>query len=608
MFWKNLVATKSLEQLKEEAEGEHRLRRILGPIGLTSLGVGAIIGAGIFVMTGQVAADDAGPGILVSYLIAGTACAFAALCYAEFSALAPVAGSAYTYAYATLGELFAWIIGWDLILEYAMSGSTVAAAWTGYFNEFLGQFFGADARVPEFLSSDPFSTPGAWLNLPAMLILVVITAILVIGIRESAYSNTLLVIIKLGAVLFVIGLGAAFVESRFWTSIEPWERKWPEEHFFIEAAENQFKSSAMAKEEKDEAIKQLKTQVQAIHKLEKARENGDAERIEEYVKKYSANLPATAAERKVAEEALAEARGRGDERKTKNWGLFAYLGVTDSLARIDDRVRSPFFPYGISGVLFGASIVFFAFIGFDSISTHSEEAIKPQRDLPVGIIGSLLICSVLYMGVSAVVTGMLPYPEIDTSAAVAKAFSRQAEISDSRILRFSSGLISLGALAGMTSVLLITYLSQARIFLAMARDGLLPHSIFGVVHERFRTPHMSTFVTGAVTAVIAAFTPIDKLAEMVNIGTLFAFTVVCAAVWLLRFRRPEAPRPFRCPAVFVVAPLGILINVLLMLFLPLETWLRLVIWLGIGLIVYFTFGYRNSALRRDAARGNAKTS
>ncbi len=248
--------------------------------------------------------------------------------------------------------------------------------------------------------------------------------------------------------------------------------------------------------------------------------------------------------------------------------------------------------------MLGAAIVFFAFIGFDSISTHSEEAIKPQRDVPIGILASLVICSLLYIGVAAVITGMVPYPDIDTDAAVASAFSDQAEQGGGRVLNAAAGLIAAGALAGMTSVLLITFLSQARIFLAMARDGLLPHNVFGAVHARFRTPHISTIFTGALMCVVAAFTPILVLEDMVNIGTLFAFVVVCAAVLILRIKRPEAHRPFRCPLVYIVAPLGIGINLVLMLFLSVETWVRLVVWLVVGLILYFTFGYRHSVLRQ----------
>jgi APA family basic amino acid/polyamine antiporter len=283
----------------------------------------------------------------------------------------------------------------------------------------------------------------------------------------------------------------------------------------------------------------------------------------------------------------------------KNWGMIALLGLHHSLATVDDKVRSPFMPYGLSGVLVAAAFVFFAYIGFDAISTHSEEARRPQRDVPIGILASLAICTLLYLGVSAVITGMEPYPIIDPDAAVAEAFNRLSQHHQSLPLRVSAGVIAVGALAGMTSVILITMLSQARIFLAMARDGLLPPRIFGAVHPRFRTPHRSTMLTGGILCVVTALTPIDVLTEMVNIGTLLAFVIVCASVLLLRIRRPDAPRPFRCPAVFVIAPLGIVVNITMMLFLPLNTWYRLVGWLVLGLIIYFAYGMRSSVLGRE---------
>jgi APA family basic amino acid/polyamine antiporter len=280
----------------------------------------------------------------------------------------------------------------------------------------------------------------------------------------------------------------------------------------------------------------------------------------------------------------------------EKWGLLGELGLNNTLNPLDEKTRTNATPYGFSGVMLGAALVFFAFIGFDSISTHAEEAVKPSRDVPIGILASLFICTLLYIGVSAVITGMVPYPDIDTKAAIASAFSDRAEVDSSPALHWSARLIALGGLAGMTSVLLITFLSQARIFLAMSRDGFLPRGVFGTVHPKFKTPHVSTIVTGLVIAAVAAFTPIGDLEKMVNIGTLFAFIVVCAAVMLLRIRRPEANRPFRCPALFVMAPLGILVNVAMMLFLPLVTWMRLVIWLAIGLVIYFGYGYWNSAL------------
>jgi APA family basic amino acid/polyamine antiporter len=539
MFFQQLFARKSIDTLQAEAasdnEGGHgpRLRRILGPIQLTALGVGAIIGAGIFVMTGRVAAQDAGPAVMLSYVVAGVGCALAAFCYAEFASMAPVAGSAYTYAYATLGEIFAWIIGWDLILEYAMSCATVASAWSKYFNSFLNVLF--HVQVPKELMNDPYTTSGAvhsWsdipkvliqglvnghFNLPAVLIMLFVTAVLVIGIRESATTNAILVAIKLGVVLFVIAVGFQYVNADNWTTVP-----------------------------------------------------------------VEARIPP-----KNPEEALSK------------WGLLGQLGINEWLAPIDEATRSKFAPYGFSGIMVGAALVFFAYIGFDSISAHSEEAKKPQRDVPIGIIASLVLCTALYLLVAAVITGMEPYPEINPDAAISEAFARQAQRDNSVLLRLSAGLIATGALAGMTSVLLITFLSQARIFLAMARDGLLPPSIFAAIHPKFRTPHISTMLTGALVCFTAAFTPIGVLEEMVNIGTLLAFVIVCAAVLLLRIRRPDAQRPFRCPAIYVVAPLGIVVNVIMMLFLPVETWLRLVVWLVLGLILYFCYGFWRSVMGKQ---------
>jgi APA family basic amino acid/polyamine antiporter len=605
MLWNRIFATKSLEMLDAEAKGENRLRRVLGPVGLTSLGVGAIIGAGIFVMTGRVAAEDAGPAIVVSFVVAGIACALAAFCYAEFASMAPVAGSAYTYAYATLGEIFAWIIGWDLILEYAMSAATVGAAWTKYLNEFLKVCFGAEYMVPDKLSHDPFSHPGAIMNLPAVIILGLVTTVLVIGIRESAASNTALVALKLSVVLFVIAVGAFYINPDNWTTIQPDERRQPEELLIPDLATKRFKDD-------ENANLRLRKQAEAVFKMERAVASGDSARIAR-VEKYFGNALSAMNEQdksevaKLLKRAAEEAPRKAEAESAKKWGMFGQIGLNRVLVGFDDSVRGPYFPFGFSGMMLGAALVFFAFIGFDSISTHAEEAIKPQRDVPIGILASLFMCTLLYVAVAGIICGMEPFPYINPDAAVASAFNNRAEESGSMILRASAGLIAAGALAGMTSVLLITFLSQARIFLAMARDGLMPHAIFGAVHEKFRTPHISTMVTGAIMAAVAAFTPIGVLEEMVNIGTLFAFVVVCAAVLILRIRRPEAYRPFKCPALFVVAPLGILVNVILMGFLPLETWGRLVIWLVIGLGIYFLFGYHFSVMRGVEHNNDLKT-
>ncbi|HEY1380887.1 MAG TPA: amino acid permease [Gemmataceae bacterium] len=614
MLWNRLFATKSLETLhKEMAEDEGRLRRVLGPIGLTSLGIGAIIGAGIFVMTGRVAAQDAGPAIVVSYCVAGIGCALAAFCYAEFASMAPVAGSAYTYAYATLGELLAWIIGWDLILEYAMSCATVAASWSKYLNEFLTACFGKDWVVPSQWCHDRFTQANAYMNLPAVAILLLVTFILVIGIRESAAFNTLMVVVKLGVVLFVIAIGVGYVYKPNWTQIPAEARRQPQEaaipdvvKHFVDHDEKMPEGAA-----RDDRVEQLKAEALAQFRLRRisiVREatekqgNLTPERnrhLDELDAAYRKQLAKNPTDEAAVTTILARADAEAPEAAARKWGILRYLGLNRLLLSIDDSVRSNFFPYGFSGMMLGASLVFFAFIGFDSISTHAEEAVRPQRDVPFGILASLAVCTVLYIAVSAIITGMVPYPEIDDDAAIASAFRQLSEAEGGNtMLRASAGLIAAGGLAGMTSVLLITFLSQARIFLAMARDRLLPPRVFGAVHPRFKTPHISTMLTGAVITVVAAFTPITVLEEMVNIGTLLAFVIVCGAVLMLRIKRPDAHRPFRCPAVYLVAPLGIVVNVIMMLFLPKETWFRLVGWLAIGLVIYFTYGYWRSSLGR----------
>jgi APA family basic amino acid/polyamine antiporter len=513
MSWKQLFATKSLQTLQEEAHGEHRLHRALGPIALTASGVGAIIGAGIFVMTGQVAAEYSGPAVVLSFVVAGIGCLFAALCYAEFAALAPVAGSAYTYAYTTLGELFAWIIGWNLVLEYAMACACVASSWSKYLNELLLTVF--HRQLPAQLCNDPFSHPGAWFNLPSLFLTLMATVILVRGIRESAMTNSILVGIKLGVVLFVIVAGLAFVNRDNWIAVP------------VQEAPIQSKETL---------------------------------------------------------------------------GLLGTLGLDRWLTSLDDSVRNSFMPFGLSGIIFGAAMVFFAYIGFDAVSTQAEEARRPQRDVPLAILASLVLCTCLYIGVAAVITGMVPYPEINTEAAVAAAFRQKSELVQSPLyqglLRAAGGFISLGAIAGMASVLLITFLGQVRIFLAMARDGLLPPSIFAVVHPRFKTPHRSTILVGVAIAITAALTPIRVLEKMVNIGTLMAFVIVCVAVLVLRLRQPHIERPFRTPLLFVFGPLGILVNVTMMLFLPWKTWGAALVWMAAGLVLYFSYGWRHSSIGR----------
>ena len=647
MNWKKIFARKDLEMLLAAAAGEHRLHRVLGPWSLTALGVGCIIGAGIFVVTGRAAALDAGPGVIVSYAIAGVGCALAALCYAEFAAMAPVAGSAYTYAYTTLGEIFAWIIGWDLILEYAMGCATVASAWTSYFNKLLAAL--RLPTVPDALSRDPFS--GGILNLPSVVIMVVITSILVLGIRESARTNATLVAIKLSVVFFVIAAGSAYVNPANWTKIPVAERRLPEEKEVIpeavkmyltdqagpwedrlaalqaeaNAAQEGHSGHRLATlEEEIDTVKMhladhkthpqqwapgLEKEVVAACRIDRKQrdveqaehDHGDVARTKDELAVLSAgvagHLAQSEADRQAVREILPIVRAAAPAAEMKSWGILGTLGLNRWLLPIDDATRSPFMPYGLSGIMLGAAIVFFAFIGFDSISTQAEEARNPQRDMPIGILASLLLCTFLYILVAAIVTGMVPYPDIDIHAPIAAAFDPPSGMPDTLWLRFSRGLIAAGGLAGMTSVLLVLFLSQARIFMAMSRDGLLP-AVFSRVHPRFRTPHVATMLTGVVICVTAALTPIYTLEEMVNVGTLMAFVMVCAAVWVLRYQRPAAHRPFRCPAIWLVAPAGILINLTMTLFLSVPTWIRLVGWLAVGLVIYFSFGIRHSHLAR----------
>jgi len=487
-----LFAKKSLQVLLDEMEGGNRLRRILGPVQLTSLGVGCIVGVGIFVVTGAVAHDQTGPAMMLSFAVAGLACVFSALCYAEFASMVPVAGSAYTYAYATLGELLAWIIGWDLVLEYGVGAAFVANGWSSYFQDFIGMF---GVHVPDTLRQAPFdfdaktgllqATAGIC-NLPAIVITAIIALILVKGIRESASFNAGMVALKVVIVLFVVAVGAFYVNPQNWHPFAP----------------------------------------------------------------------------------------------------YGYTGLSFFGHTVFGQTGADGKPLGM---LAGAAISFIAFIGFDSVSTHAEEARNPRRDVPIGIIASLLICTLLYAAVSAVLTGMVPYNELDIGAPVSKAFARAG-------LPWAQFIISLGALAGITSVLLVLMLSQPRVLLAMARDRLLPASFFGAVHPRFRTPWKSTLLTGLCVSILAGLLPLRFLMELVNIGTLLAFAIVCASVLIMRRTHPEAARAFRAPLVPLVPILGIAFCVLLMFSLPWQNWLRLGAWLVIGFVVYFGYGHRRSTL------------
>jgi basic amino acid/polyamine antiporter, APA family len=492
-----LFDRKPLALLLEEMKGENRLRRILGPTALTSLGVGAIIGTGIFVLTGVAAHDKAGPALILSFALAGIACIFAALCYAEFASMVPVAGSAYTYAYATLGELFAWIIGWDLVLEYAVASSAVAHGWSAHFQDLLRS---VGIHLPSAYSNTPFDfnpekgqfvATGAHFDLMAILITIVITAILVKGIRESASFNTAMVIVKLVIVLFVIVVGIFYVNPDNWVPFAP----------------------------------------------------------------------------------------------------YGYTGISFFGHTLFGQTGTGGAPLG---ALAGAAIIFFAYIGFDSVSTHAEEAKRPQRDVPIGIIVSLIVCTILYIAVSAIVTGMVRYDQIDINAPVADAFRQNG-------LPWAQRLIDVGAITGITSVLLVMMLSQPRVLLAMARDGLIPKSFFGAVHDKFRTPWKSTILTGIFVSITAGFVPLRILAELTNIGTLLAFVIVCASVLVMRYKHPEADRPFRAPLGPLVPILGILSCLILMFSLPPENWWRLIVWLLIGFLIYFCYGRRHSVLAKMRA-------
>jgi APA family basic amino acid/polyamine antiporter len=487
-----LLVKKPLVAVQTEAKGDH-LKRVLGPWSLTAMGIGAVIGAGIFVATGAAARNVAGPAVMLSYVIAGFVCLMAALCYAEYAAMTPVAGSAYTYAYTTLGEIFAWIIGWDLILEYAIGAATVANGWSGYAQVVLQKITNG-YELPESirgapLSYDPatgrFDLTNSVINLPAVLIVLLLTAILVRGIKESARANAVMVAVKLGAVIFVILVGAYYVNPH-------------------------------------------------------------------------------------------------------NWTPFAPFGWTATPNPNPAAGAAP-----VVGAMAGAAIIFFAYIGFDAVSTQAEEAKNPQRDVPIGIIASLVICTILYIAVVAVLTGMVPYHEISKDAGVSDAFKHAG-------LPWAEFIIAAAGVAGITSVLLVMLLGSARIVMAMSRDGLLP-PFFAAIHPAFRTPWKSTMAIGVFVAVFAGLFPIEDLVQMTNIGTLFAFAIVCASVLVLRRIDPTHPRPFRVPAAPVVCVLGVIGCLALMFSLPSHNWLRLFVWMAIGLLIYVLYARRHSVVGRVAA-------
>jgi len=466
-----LWTRKSVAALRRDAE-RSLLRRSLGPWNLTALGIGSIIGTGIFVLTGTAASMNAGPALVLSMVFSAIGCAFSGLCYAEFASMTPVAGSAYTYAYATLGELIAWIIGWDLILEYALSTATVAVGWSGYFVSLMHDI---GISIPASLSQAPF-------NLPAILIVCLVATLLMIGVKESANANTALVVVKALVLVVFIAVGASYVRRANLTPFIP-----------------------------------------------------------------------------------------------PNAGAFG--------------------SFGWSGVLRGAGVMFFAYIGFDAVSTAAQEARNPGRDMPIGILGSLAICTLLYIGVAIVLIGIVPYTELNVADPLAVGI-------DATGLTWMRPIVKGAALLGLFSTMLVTLLGQTRIFYSMSQDGLLPR-VFAVIHPRFRTPHLSTLLTGAIVALVAGVTPITVLGQLVSIGTLLAFGLVSVGIVILRRTAPDLPRPFRTPWVPVVPYAGAAICLVQMIGLPVATWIRLLTWLAIGLIVYALYGWRhahpNAAIQSDAS-------
>ena len=506
----NLFARKNIDELQADAahEGAHTLKRSLGPLNLVSLGVGAIIGTGIFVLTGTAAAQHAGPALILSFVLAGVGCLFAGLCYAEFASMIPIAGSAYTYGYATLGELFAWIIGWDLILEYLFGAATVAAGWSAYVTSFLRDI---GIELPLWLTNAPGTLvqlkSGAWVratealqlslqqegismaslphaeggfNLVAALAILVVTLLLILGTKESARFNNVAVAIKLAVVFAFIGVGGYYVLTHMTQAVDNWTPFIPEE-----IAPGQF---------------------------------------------------------------------------------------------------------GWSGIVAASGVIFFAYIGFDAVSTTAQEAKNPQKDMPIGILGSLVICTILYILVTGIMTGIVNYPELNVAEPIAVAIEATGYSA-------LASLIKVGAIAGLSSVMLVMLMAQPRIFFTMSRDGLLP-PVFSKLHPTFRTPHVSTAMTGVVCALLAGLYDVSTLGHLVSIGTLLAFVIVCAGVWYLRVKEPNRPRPFRTPLVPLVPILGILVCVYMMSGLPKEAWERLVIWLAIGLAIYFFYGRHHSVLQR----------
>jgi amino acid transporter len=610
-----LFAKKSLRTLLDEMAGDHRLKRVLGPVTLTALGVGAVIGAGIFVATGAAAKGVAGPALMASYAVAGVTCIFAALCYAEFASMAPVAGSAYTYAYTTMGELFAWIIGWDLVLEYAVGAATVANGWSGYFRSVLGKL---GLILPVALSGAPTKyDEGKFLpNVFGEYAQAEVSSRVLTRQDRDPES-----VREQGAKPFEVS--QKVMKGWEWdTKKEPKEKKakpvlWADgskkpacedvDTFWV------FKLPVVnpktkAVEEETVVVGRVgdPTVEARITNRQQAVVNLMAILVVVVVTAVlvkgiseSAGFNAIMVFIKVAAVVFVILVGAffvNPDNWTKNFAPFGWTGVSFFGIPLLGQENASGEPIGM---LAGAAIIFFAYIGFDSVSTHAEEAKNPQRDVPIGIIVSLIVCTVLYIGVVAVLTGMVPYENLSTDAGVSDAF-RQAG------LPWAEFIIAAAGVAGITSVLLVLMLSAPRVFLAMARDGLVPRKFFADVHPRFRTPWKSTILIGAFVALLTAFLPIDALLHLTNIGTLFAFVVVCGAVLIMRRTNPEAERPFRCPLVPLVPILGIGSCLLLMLSLPADNWWRLIGWLALGLLIYFFYGRHHSLLGKEL-RGEIAT-
>lgn len=480
-FTDKLLKRKNLEDLIAHSQEDHGFKKSLTRLNLLTLGIGAIIGTGIFVLTGTAAALHAGPALTISFIIAGIGCVFAGLCYAEFAAMIPISGSAYAYSYASLGEFMAWIIGWDLILEYLFASATVAVGWSGYVVSFLHDF---GIIIPEALCNAPFNhTDAGWIltgnlfNFPAMFIIAIITGLLVIGIKESVSFNNVIVLIKLIVILLFLFFGVWYINADNWLPYIP-----------------------------------------------------------------------------------------------ENTGKFG--------------------EFGWSGILTGSAVIFFAYIGFDAVSTAAQEAKNPQKDMPFGILGSLIVCTILYIAVAGVLTGMVYYKELNVPAPIAYAIDKVAHG-----LVWLKPLIKIGAIAGLSSVVLVMLMGQPRIFFSMSKDGLLPAS-FSKLHSKYKTPYITTIITGVIAALIAGLFPINILGELVSIGTLFAFVIVCASILILRKTKPDAPRPFKTPFMPFVPIAGALICIVQMFSLPADTWWRLLIWLAIGFAIYFFYGIKHSKLRQ----------